>query len=340
MQNIIQKPNNSLYFLLFQDVKIVRGKGSSMIYDLSRNDLFPIENNYLDLLESCLGKTKEEVLGIGPEKVLDFLNYFIKKDLAFFTDSPKSFPDISMSFHFPSEIISSVIELGNLNEDLIMNVVSQIDSLGCKLLLLVVNNQLYDFIIFEKILDKLKDSFIVNIELVLPYSFKSLIDDTFLGVHLRISKIIFLGADKNELYHSESKAQIILSTQYKFDPSEIINPDFFAINITLFSEAINYNLGLNRKVCVDKDGFILNYLGHSQKFGNVKKDLISDVIKRSELKKKWKISNDQIEKCKDCQYRYCCISNSDLISNGDTYKKLEQCSFDIEKNVWNYNPSK
>lgn len=173
----------------------------------------------------------------------------------------------------------------------------------------MVNDPAYDQNVFERILNELIDLFVVHIELVLPYSFEEFLDVPFLVIHQRISKVIYLGAPKNEHYISITEEHIILSIQNTFDPKEIIDPDNFSVNTLSFVEANKYNIGLNRKLCIDKDGYILNYLGHAPKFGNIKNDKISEVINRDDFRLKWNITNDQIEKCKDCQFRFCCVSN-------------------------------
>lgn len=43
----------------------------------------------------------------------------------------------------------------------------------------------------------------------------------------------------------------------------------------------------------------------------------------------------EIEKCKDCQYRYQCISNSNIKEIEAKYSKIDSCNFDPYQNVWN-----
>ena len=67
----------------------------------------------------------------------------------------------------------------------------------------------------------------------------------------------------------------------------------------------------------------------------MKQDAIADIIETEEFKRKGIITNDEIEKCKDCQFRYMCLSNSDLnISDHIIYKTIS-CSYDPYKDHWN-----
>jgi len=46
------------------------------------------------------------------------------------------------------------------------------------------------------------------------------------------------------------------------------------------------------------------------------------------------ISNDIIEKCKDCQYRYMCLSNSDIEEKAGKFHKINSCTFNPYENKW------
>src|SRR5690606_8369796 len=96
------------------------------------------------------------------------------------------------------------------------------------------------------------------------------------------------------------------------DSKEIYSLKHFTISYSMYYESLHYNAGLNRKVCVDSDGNIKNYVQHKKSYGNVNTHTLEEVIDNEEFKKKYDYKNDLIEKCKDCQYRYMCISNSDI----------------------------
>jgi radical SAM protein with 4Fe4S-binding SPASM domain len=102
----------------------------------------------------------------------------------------------------------------------------------------------------------------------------------------------------------------------------------------MFAEAQKHNIGLNRKVCIDYAGNIKNYLSHRKIFGNVRKDLIKEIIEKPDFREKWFYSNDQLEVCKDCQYRYACLSNSDIKSCNNRYYKVDMCDFNPGDNSW------
>jgi len=131
-----------------------------------------------------------------------------------------------------------------------------------------------------------------------------------------------------------NKKIIHFKKDIRIDPKEMIKVERFGTNIESFTEAQRHNLGLNRKVCIDRNGEIKNYLSHNTSFGNIKKDKIKDVILKSEFQKKWLITNDRIETCNTCQYRYACVSNSDIKKENNKYYKIDTCNFDPSSNNW------
>lgn len=93
----------------------------------------------------------------------------------------------------------------------------------------------------------------------------------------------------------------------------------------MFCEAKNHNLGLNRKICVCENGDIKNYPTHTTVFGNVNTTKLSSILKNKEFTEVWDICNDRIEKCKFCKYRYCCVSNTEVVVFKGLFYKKEYC---------------
>jgi len=114
-----------------------------------------------------------------------------------------------------------------------------------------------------------------------------------------------------------------LQKDIRVQTEEIISLDKFTINFHSFTEAQTHNLGLNRKVAIDAQGHIRNAIGHPHSFGIVNQQNIQAIISQANFQEKWLISNTRIEKCKDCQYRFCCLSNSDIESKNGLYYKID-----------------
>jgi hypothetical protein len=79
---------------------------------------------------------------------------------------------------------------------------------------------------------------------------------------------------------------------------------------------------------------IKNYLTHSKLFGNIQKDRIEAIIVSAEFQQKWKVQIDTVDSCKDCQYRFCCIHNSDIDITNSMIRKKDKCIFNPKVNKW------
>lgn len=80
----------------------------------------------------------------------------------------------------------------------------------------------------------------------------------------------------------------------------------FIKNIDHFTESLRYNTCLNRKVCIDEKGYIKNCPNSELFFGNVKNSTLEEIICQDDFKKWWNIKKDNIDVCKDCEFRHLC----------------------------------
>ena len=108
----------------------------------------------------------------------------------------------------------------------------------------------------------------------------------------------------------------------------------FVSNLRIFVESQKHNVGLNQYCSVNKFGEIKNHLSHKGNFGNVNTDSIEDVISSTRFQKQWNISNDRIEKCKECQFRYICSNQSEVVIKKGKYYKVDNCGFNPRENKW------
>ena len=80
-----------------------------------------------------------------------------------------------------------------------------------------------------------------------------------------------------------------------------ISPDFFTVNMKTYTESKAFNSCLNRKVSVDKDGYIKNCPSMIEFFGHVEDSTFERVLQETTIKKYWNIHKDLIDTCKDCE---------------------------------------
>jgi len=337
--------NNSAnkWFSLFASCQVVEGKTQSLLYDVERDAFYDLPNDFLNILR--MAKTNN-VCGVkaiyGNEQgdsIDHFFNHLVEEEIGFYTNSPNSFPAIDFMWRSPNTITNSIIEIGkecNFNfEDL----VSQLNNFGCKAIQIRLLHQTSINEISE-IIKPFSNSRINHVDLLLPYDDILSADSLFAATHIepRVNRIVIYAAPEEKIIFGEKDAinQVVIyrMKDIRLNAKEIVKKERFTTNMEMFSEAQRHNLGLNRKICVDKNGTLKNYINHEQSFGNINEDKIADVINKKEFKEKWFIPNDQIVRCRDCQYRYSCVSNSDIVKINDDFQKVDKCGFDPATNKW------
>lgn len=314
-------------FQFYADCQLVFGQNGCAIFDTSRNKCFAISENIASKLNWCIGKSKSDIIEELSEDFDIVIQELHSKEIIFFTDIPHCFTKLIWEIDTSALITTSVIEISNKMEYDTIEVLSELDRLGCKNLLISFDSDYKkDFSEIEKIIATTFDSFVTNLELILPVRYIDYFDDQFLYRHRRIVGVIFIGSDQNSIEETKSNTQIICLSDIKINWTEFYSIPYFDINHNVFAEGKSRNLGLNNKVCISSNGDIKNYVNHRHSYGNVNEISIVEVVTTDEFQNKWFISNDLIKGCKDCKFRYVCVSNSDIYKENDHWYKKQICS--------------
>jgi SPASM domain peptide maturase of grasp-with-spasm system len=182
---------------------------------------------------------------------------------------------------------------------------------------------------------------VVSIDFILPFyenfnleKLKNiLIDNT------RIHSIIIFNSPSN-IFHKPLRKNMgyILQVNKNVINEKhcgIINTEYFYTNIKLFTESHHHNTCLNRKISIDKDGNIKNCPSMAQSFGNIKDTTLEEALNHPDFKKYWNITKDQIEVCKDCEFRHICTDCRAYIEDPENqYSKPLKCGYNPYTNVW------
>lgn len=327
-------------FRLFASCILVKGFSESLIYDLERNTSYFIPNKLVSIIEDLqsydynyyLNKNKGE-----SESIQSFVNQFIDEEIAFFTNNPESFLDLDLVWKSPSYISSSILQLNDKSTYNFQKLITDLCTLGCNALQIQVDSKL-DILSITNYLESFNETSIRSIELFLSFNSEVSTDDllSLLEKQPRLTIIKIFNSPFNNKVTKEEKYfsdKIIYSVKSKL-AAQKIDKDKFEFNISLFSIAQRHNTALNRKVSITADGEIKNYLTSKKTFGNVESDDLKVIVKSKDFQKQWFISNDKIYKCKDCQFRYTCVNNSEVEFNNGVYYKTELCGYDPHNNVW------
>ena len=337
----------SEFFRLFANCIPVKGSEESIIIDLQNNEYIDIPNLLFDVLEINHDRTVENTKSFFnnelDEGIDNYFNNFMEVEYGFFLKNVQSFPPLSLEWFSPLEVNNAILEINeNCKYDYI-SAIKELSSLGCSSLQLRISKINIKECIFE-ILEATRKSRIRSIEMILPeylfdFSFCEYLED----IENRISLFIIHSiADENRVMELYGKSKFHEQKRLLFTPkiidtltSDKRTKENFVINVDFFCESQKFNVALNRKVCIDNGGYYKNFLSHKDVHGNFNTKSIKEIINDKEFTRKWFINNDNIDICKDCQFRYICLDNTDIEFDGRSWHKIENCGFDPYKNEWN-----
>ena len=332
-------------FILFADCIPVKGFNRSIICDTKNNKYFFIPNGLYDILEKYNGESLESIkkdFNYEYNEIIDdYFTFLLDNRLVFHNANPELFPKINAQWSSPSKITNAIIDY----EDVMHNfndLISQFETLKCSYIQLrffkstnlKFINELVQYLNNQK-------SRIVAIDFIIPYDKRFEIEDlnSLLRHNNRIHSIIMHNAPNNKSYEAVNNNMGYLMMIEKNILNEkhcgIINEEYFYSNIKLYSESQSYNTCLNRKISIDKEGNIKNCPSMSKSFGNIKDTTLEEAISHPDFKKYWNISKDQIEVCKDCEFRHICTDCRAYIEDpNDQYSKPLKCGYNPYTNVW------
>lgn len=349
------------YFRTYENCIVTSGFKRSLISDLQFGTSEFIPNSMAEIITKLNSNLPIEILldeFDNEDRIIiqEYIQFLETKNFGQYCDDHDilRFSTLEKKFYSPEEVSNTIIELGkepflNLNYFFLQNI-----SFFCKNLCLVFYEslELEDFYQLKNIIE---NSNIHNLEIVIKYS--DFISDKFINKigfeFSKLTKLHFHSAPVNKeiLWEGMNLVDIVFSKQEikNFKACGVVKVNNFGVNIQKFTEAINHNSCLHKKISIDKDGNIKNCPSMPQSFGNIKDTTLEEALNHKDFKKYWNLTKDSIEICKDCEFRYICTdcraytekthqNNEGL----DTSKPLK-CGYDPytgEWEEWSTNPLK
>ena len=119
--------------------------------------------------------------------------------------------------------------------------------------------------------------------------------------------------------------------------SKRTTPDF-KLNRSTFYYAQQFNSCWGHLLMMRADGKII-LCPHARDFviGDIKQQSMDEILNSDLLKKYWTLTVDQIDTCRDCEYRYFCEDCRPLAfyENTGLYSKMPRCTYNPYKGMWN-----
>lgn len=325
---------------------IVEGAKRSTICDLHRANTFIIPNELAKALPKWENKTLKEIKGAQKnkkeEEIDDCISFLLDNELAFFTDTPDWFPKINLQWDAPFEISNAIIDIDSTSTFDVFEILAQLERLYCKHLQIRFFKEIKTSEI-ENIVQYLNDleSILTSVEFVFPISENFSVEkiDDLRYRNPRISALSLYNCIEDKfLAPIDGKRGYVIFSEINITSEKhcgIISPQLFAINMKAFTESINHNSCLNRKISIDTKGNIKNCPSMTESYGNTNETNLYEAINKPGFKKYWYITKDQINVCRDCEFRRICTDcRAYLEDPKDIYSKPLKCGYSPYTNKW------
>ncbi|GIQ59311.1 hypothetical protein Flavo103_24470 [Flavobacterium collinsii] len=333
---------NDKKFKLFQCCVPVKGAKNGLIIDFQRKTLHKVPNQIIDLIEEY---SEKNIYGLFTDfrksKAIlkNYIRYFLSNELLIVSENTEDYPSLDRNFTKPYILDTIGCEIDASFDFFEFLIKNESNELGVNALKLILkNNEINNLIKINALLETSK---IKNVVIYLEYckeklsSIKSLIID-----NPRILQVVFYNCNtENESSLIEEKFCYEKQSLEKiFYNISIEHASDFVLDIDIYHEALHHNLMFNRTVFIDAFGNIRKHFSDPKSYGKIIKNSIKKVITNEEFSAFWNITKDEIEICKDCEFRYVCPDGripQRVDSEKSNYKSNTHCNYDPYHSTWN-----
>lgn len=329
-------------FRLYASCIPVRGARRSTICDLQRGGYHLIPNGLHEIVTAHRGSTLAEIraaFGNRHDDVIDdYFRFLEERDLGFWCDDPDEFPDLELEWDRSEAVTNAIVDVDAGSEHDFAAIFAQLDDLGCRAL------QLRFFCAWHPdalsaVLDLLASSRLRALELLIPHH--AWLTDAALAAlttrHRRVTSVFVHSAPAPRTVRTPSGLEVHFRTERVDSHAHCgqVHHAYFTVSMGAFTEAQRFNSCLNRKLSVDAAGEIRNCPSMPRSFGNVRDTPLAAALASEGFRDLWEINKDQVETCRECEFRYVCVDcRAFLRDPDDRYSKPSKCTYDPRTAQW------
>jgi len=331
------------HFLCYACCIPVRGHARSIICDLQRSSFLFIPNVLVDILAMSRERTIQEIYvyyGHEHDGEIDaYFQHLIDHNYGFYTEEPQRFPPMSLDWRSPKIITNCLVDFDVATQHDLANLNEQLSGLGCEALELRFFHAMDIAALGEK-LRPFGDSSLRSISILIGHheSLEPAALEDLLVVQKRVRHITIHSSPDREEFIRVDLQTSLQYTKERIDSEACcgnVSSRYFSCNISAFTEALRFNSCLNRKISVDKYGAIKNCPSMPHSYGDFRTTPLAEVVDRSEFRRPWEITKDQVLVCQDCEFRYICHDCRVYLQDPqEPLSKPAKCRYDPYQARW------
>ena len=326
---------------------MVKGYSRSLVCDLTRNTYAFIPNVLYDILSEHHDKTisaiKSEYEAEYSKFIDEYFSFLENHEYIIYCDKDEQdlFPKLILNFETPSIIDNSIIDIDSESNHDFSKIFTELKKVYCR----NVQLRIFDKISLSElksILDATVDKDLEHFHIIIQFSNSISYNDLIIlmdkyGVYKFDIHNTPIDLIANLNHQIPVNRRVAYTKQFisSEDHCGVVSERYFAIDIRMFAESQSFNTCLNKKISVDKRGFVKNCPSMIQNYGSHHNVNITDVVAQDEFKSIWNINKEQIDVCKDCEFRHICVDCRAYLKNTtDKYSKPKKCNYDPYNNTW------
>ncbi len=329
---------DQLYFRLYANCIPVKGAVRSVICDLHRGTAKHIPNDMYDILTEYetfnWSQIQEQIDPESQQELRAYFDFLVENEYGFWCTDTTMFSKLDLTYETPQLITNAIIDTSDVFKQPYEQIFEQLQALGCKAIQLRFFSKI-TLIKLEEILDLLEGSGIRSVEIYTPY----LKEDaeniaSFFNKYQRTDSLCFHSAPFSRIQRGTNTLVYSEETIQDETHCGFIGTQYFISNIAHFTEAQAHNTCLNKKISVDQWGHIKNCPAMHEAFGHISSNSLLEAYAANEFKSYWSIHKDQIDVCKDCEFRYICTDCRAFQKTDSKYAKPVKCNYDPYEAAW------
>jgi Predicted Fe-S oxidoreductases len=325
-------------YRLFAQCIPVKGFCRSVIVDVLRHRFHFIPNSLFNILTQYKNKSIEQIIEKFENSEIpilnDYFNYLQEQELIFPIEqfARQKFPDLSLSWDFPSLCSNSIIDIAKDSQYNIDKALQKLSSIGCFHLQIRVFDEI-SIQELKALINKATDLSFRTIQILVNKKKEESIDNyvQMMKDNWKIAKLEIFNAKENKIFPVIGLYCMAISYSRKLqntDQCGQIMSDYFAVSMDHITESQHFNSCLNRKICIDKKGEVKNCPSMEKNFGHINDLDLSKLLQNKEFTKLWMIRKDDIDVCKDCEFRYICTDCRCFIKDSNNiFSQPDKCKY-------------
>jgi hypothetical protein len=330
------------YFKIYAHCVLVEGSECSLIIDFYHKKYLKVSSPVGIFLKENMNdfQVDEDLQYVEQQDNLLFnvIDVLYKNGMGFFASSPGEFKSIDVSCDESPDIINNaIIEIEEIEFELHKKVFEDLNVLLCKYIEVWFSEKC-TFCDIAALVNGWNSSVLRGARVFVD-AIKMNTEELFKFNNLQ--QLSGGKIDEIVLYNCMVRP-VNLNSTIIYTKSDLSNLNYqgnkynkIVMEMSFFVESKNRNPFYYKKICIDREGNIKNFLANNEIFGNIKTDSLNNICLSPNFQRLWYATTDKIVDIKDSPMRYCYSITDDLIplENGYFKMKTELTTFPWNKIV-------